>query len=408
VLTPSKIRLLIAGVAAGLSYLVRPEGLACFAYLALALFAVMLMQRSKPVVALKHTGLFVGAELLVVAPYVIYLSSLAGSFHWEGKSIYNNVQNERLRAGMTVPQATRGLDEQGNPVGVFLSLHLDQKQVLRQPIASSESLLKTLTTNAIPRAKNIVRKILTLRFLSAPWIFAPMLMGLCLTAWWHNRFWEGLIVMGVFPIQGILLLGTDVGWDRYYFTLTPMLVFWAGAGLVWIAEAFSRRIAKQNEAKKSIWPLGVALLCSAMLAFAAYSGVRSVGDLEQAGDKVGKEIGQWIAVDAQARHIVGRPVVMAIRLSSAFYAGGTLRYLPTANEQVSLAYIHRVQPHYLVLRDFELRQTPYARTWLERGISDQCAIPVKITWSERADSSRIWRWICASDEIGPEPIATMR
>ena len=406
--TESKTQVTIAGLAVGLSYLARPEGMAFFAFLAVALFSTMLIQRCKPTVTMRQTGLFLAAGLIVILPYVIYLSSLAGSFHWEGKSVYNNIQNERLRAGMTVPQAARGLDAQGNPVGIFLSLHLDQKQLLRQPVPSSESLLKTLTTNTIPRTKNIIYKILTLRFLSAPWIFAPILIGVGFAAWWHKCLWEGLIVLAVLPIQGILLLSIDLGWDRYYFTLVPLLILWASAGLVWLAEIFSRRTVKQNGIEQSTLSVGIALLGGLLLSSAAYSGVRSVGELEQAGDKVGKEIGQWIALDASTRHIAGRPDVMAITLSSVFYADGTLRYLPTADEEATLGYVHRIQPHYIVLRDFELRQTPYAKAWLERGISDKCAIPVKAKWSRQNDASKIWRWACSSEETDSEPAVTPR
>jgi 4-amino-4-deoxy-L-arabinose transferase-like glycosyltransferase len=194
---------LVAGLIAGLAYLVRPEGFAFIVYFAVALLVVGALQRCRPIQIARTTSLFLAASLIVAAPHIVYLSWLAGTFRWEGKSAYNNVQNERVRGGMTVREAGRGLDSNGSPTGVFLGLHLDQAAQLRQPNASAASLAGTLLADPVGRMQRIVRHTLTSGFISAPWIFGLAFIGVVLVPWWRTRAWEGSTLLGISLLQGL-------------------------------------------------------------------------------------------------------------------------------------------------------------------------------------------------------------
>jgi len=212
-------QLLLAGLMSGLAYLVRPEALAFIVYFAVALLVVGALQRRNAMEIAQTTGLFLVASVIVALPHIVYLSSLAGSFRWEGKSAYNNVLNERVRGSMTLPEALRGLDANGNPSGVFLSLHLDQAAQLRQPSAGANSLVGTLFADPIGRTQRIVHRTLTSRFLSAPWIFVLVFIGVLFAPWWRTRVWEGLTLLGISLLQGFVILSVDYAYARHFFLL---------------------------------------------------------------------------------------------------------------------------------------------------------------------------------------------
>lgn len=386
--------LLAAGMCTGFAYLIRPEAMAFIAYFGAMLLVAGVFQRRKPVATARSMGVFLATSLMIALPYIVHLSWLAGSFRWEGKSSYNNVQNELIREGMTIAQATRGLNSDGNPVGVFLSLHVDQVPQLRQSSASTDSLLRTLTADSFTRTRRIVHTALTAGFISAPWIFVLAVGGVTATLWWRSRVWEGLTLLGISSLQGLLLLSVDQLWNRYFFTLTPLLLVWAGVGLEWMTTWVSRYLGTSLPNTERLIRYGICLLGCAALSLAAFRDVRAVQELEQAGDRVSKEIGQSIAADARSRAVSGRPIVMGITLTSAYYAGATLRYLPYAAEDAALAYVHRMQPHYLVVRGFEAREIPYGSSWLQQGIPDSCAVLLREKWTVSSDESRVWRWSC--------------
>jgi 4-amino-4-deoxy-L-arabinose transferase-like glycosyltransferase len=385
--------LVAAGLAAGSAYLVRPEGMVFVGYLAFAVAVWSALQRHR-FLGIRSAAVFLAAALVIGAPYVAYLSSLAGTFRWEGKSAYNNIQNERIRSGMTVPQAARGLDANGNAAGVFLNLHTDQAQVLRTPGAGTGSLISTLTSSAPRRAVGIGRQLLNARFLSAPWVIGIAAIGVFAVPWWRTRRPEGLIMLGVPLLQLSLLLSVDQAWDRYLFSLAPLLLLWAGAGVAWIARLVAQRQRIAPDRGRHRVELAVTATSIAGLALLAFGSVRALGDLTQAEDIASRDLGAWMARDAAAAgDSAAQPIIMGIGLAPVYYAHGTMRYLPHAPEAAALEYVRRMRPRYIVLREFEKQQVPYGAAWLERGIEDACAKSVR-PLPASAGGSRLWRWDC--------------
>jgi hypothetical protein len=249
------------------------------------------------------------------------------------------------------------------------------------------------------RIKRIVLQTLTARYISAPVIFLLVFVGVFLVPWWRSRRWQGTILLGVSLLQGLLLLTVDQAWNRYLFTLIPLLLLWSGAGLEWIATCASTRMVRVTGRLHRVALHGVCLIGGAAIAVAAFGTVRTLGEFRMGTDRVSKEIGQWIAMDARLRPATGRPILMGYALSSAYYGGGTMRYLPYANEQAALNYIHQMQPHYIVVHGFESQYTPYAESWLQRGIPDPCASLAREEWSSTSDRSRVWRWHCGASDL---------
>ena len=392
---------LVAGLIAGLAYLVRPEGFAFIVYFAVALLVVGALQRRRPIQIVRTTSLFLAASLIVAAPNIVYLSWLAGTFRWEGKSAYNNVQNERVRGGMTVREAGRGLDSNGSPTGVFLGLHLDQAAQLRQPSATAASLAGTLLADPVGRMQRIVRHTLTSGFISAPWIFGLVFVGVVLVPWWRTRVWEGSTLLGISLLQGLLILSVDQAWDRYFFTLTPLLLMWAGAGLEWIATCAFKRLFEKRVEWQPVASRGIGLFAAAAIALAAFGSVRTVDELEQAGDRVSKEMGLWIAADAR----------LPCRDWQTDSDGNCLEYpllcrrhdaLPAVRERRTRARLR--SPHAAALsRGARLRGSPGAvRPQLAAAWYSRCLRGAgSREWSSSSDRSRVWRWTCGATDSSP-------
>jgi 4-amino-4-deoxy-L-arabinose transferase-like glycosyltransferase len=383
-----------AGLCTGLAYLVRPEALVFVGYFAFAVAVWSVLQRRLVGPTVRAAGTLVAVALLVALPYMAHLSSLAGTFRWEGKSAYNNIQNERIRAGMSIPQAARGIDADGRAGGVFLNLHEDQAPMLRTSGAGAGSLLRTLTTSVPQRAVRIVRQLLDARFVSAPWAIGLAAVAVFALPWWRARRVEGLIVLGVPLLQLLLLLSVDQAWNRYFFAIAPLLMVWAGAGIARIAQFAAQRLRAPSDRTRARLEYAAAAIGIAGVTLLAFNSVRSLGELTQAEDLASRDLGLWMAGDAAARDPDTPPIVMGIGLAPVYYARGTMRYLPYADEAAALDYVRRMRPRYIVLRDFETKQVPYGAAWLERGIDDACAKPVMPLPTTATERSRMWRWDC--------------
>jgi len=169
---------------------------------------------------------------------------------------------------------------------------------------------------------------------------------------------------------------------------------WAGAGIVRIAQLVARRLRALSDGNGRRLESAVSAIGIACVVLLAFNSVRSLGELTQAEDLASRDLGRWMAGDAAARQPATPPIVMGIGLASVYYARGTMRYLPYANEAAALEYVRRMHPQYIVLREFETQQVPYGAAWLERGIDDACAKPVVPLPTTAATRARIWRWDC--------------
>lgn len=202
-------------------------------------------------------------------------------------------------------------------------------------------------------------------------------------------------------VAGLLALGFT--WERYLFPLLPAGLVWAAAGadrLGRLAGAAAARLPLPAPLRYAAASAATALLALGVLAVAARS-VADVGELAQTRRTDVRAAGAWIGADHAARgERPGRPRIAGIGLAVAYYAGGEALYLPEADASQALRYLRREAPDYLALRDSELEQTRYARTWFAGGLADQCAEAVALP--AEAASFRVWRWTCPLE--APPPV----
>jgi len=100
-----------------------------------------------------------------------------------------------------------------------------------------------------------------------------------------------------------------------------------------------------------------------------------------------KTAGQWLA-----QHWPGPKWVMATSLIPAYYADGSLMYLPYASSDLALRYIAKKKPDFIVLLEYSEREPPYLAQWFEQGIPDQSAELIYDEGDSQHERVKIYRW----------------
>jgi hypothetical protein len=313
------------------------------------------------------------------------------------RSTYNNALNRQLESGKTYAQAARGLDAEGNPQGIYLHLHADQTEILRRDAGSLSALVRTMSSNIRQRVSSLVRQTASAQFMGIPVTAAVAGLGIVLVPWWRIALGSGLLLLCFMALQAAMLLSLHFTWDRYLLPLFPAMAIWAGMGTEGLAR-LGERVAPRWRVLAPSAPAFVATAAAAALVCAlsvwSLAPVRAVGELSDMEDALTRAIGTAIADDARGRGVTGRPIIMGAGLAPAFYAGGTLRYLPHADGDRALSYLRRVNPQYIVLRESEAFQAPYLKQWMARNPAPECASALPFAPPEQSEAVHIWRWSC--------------
>lgn len=85
----------------------------------------------------------------------------------------------------------------------------------------------------------------------------------------------------------------------------------------------------------------------------------------------------------------------------AYYARGDQAFLPWAEGQRALGYIHRRRPDFIALWTQTERQAPYAAKWLKDGIPDACAVPRRAFKENATEQLIIYEWVCRESGWAP-------
>jgi 4-amino-4-deoxy-L-arabinose transferase-like glycosyltransferase len=215
------------GALIGAAYLTRPEGIVLAGPMAVIVAAGM--WRKGPWIAVRQAAILGITVCLVAAPYIVWLSHLAGRFRWEGKSGMNNLIVSRVRSGLTFCQASRGLDSTGRPVGPYLIK--DQSQLLKSEAASAGRLLEELTRSPIQRARTLATHVRYAEYLSVPIILLLVAIGLLFTRWWREQPAGGALLLMVPAVAVVVLLTLEWIWQR--FVRSPPGRPYLGSGGAW-------------------------------------------------------------------------------------------------------------------------------------------------------------------------------
>jgi hypothetical protein len=342
--------------------------------------------------ALRRSALPVVVAVLVGLPYAAQLSWRAGRLLWEGKSSINEIINARMHAGMSYPEAARGL---GSSIDAADVLHQgpylvsDQSVFLSRRVPHEGDSLPVVLRRGI----DVVHAIVRASFIGAPVILALAGAGLICRPWWRRNWWGGTLLLACGLLQAAFLLALQFLWPRFLFPLLPFLIPWAAVAVERVGSgiaAAGRRGLTLRSSTPIATPASVAM--AVILIVPLYARVAALGDLNQAGDWSVKEAGLWIR--QQPRPDPHPLVVMGYGGAVPFYAGAVMSYLPYAEEARALSHIDGKHPDYIVIRSSETRQGPYFERWLQQGIPSPCASPAHEVTSREGTLTRVWRWTC--------------
>jgi hypothetical protein len=394
-----------AGTFAGLAYLVRPEGL-LFAFLfALWLPAAAWLVYSGSRVLWQRSAALVCASLILAAPFICFLSSETGHFSWEGKSSTNDVINLRLSQGMSYQDAGAGLGPNLYDRGIFL-LNNDVLIAKYYPVSFGQK-LHLLTDRWPSRSLALLNVLLRARYLGAPLIFLLAIAGLFGGPWNRVRLAYEALLCSMAALVFLILTSVHFVWDRFLFLALPVVLIWAARGAVncatWLSNAAeSLMLLRRNE--RSFDAAGtvrnrcvVTTACAILFLPAVLAGIhsRAVGEFAESRWIEHKNAGRWIAA-----HFPASPKITVVSLDmiSAYYANATARVLPEADSLTAAAYIHRIDPDFVVLWDQEKFQRPYVEEWIDNGIPDPCA---NLVYQDGIDVDHrlvIYKWTCSHSE----------
>lgn len=389
-----------AGAAVGYAYLCRPELVLVLLPVTVYLGVVMRRRRGPAAAALCVLGC-----LLVATPQVARLSSLSGSFRWEGKTGANEVINARMAKGLSYEQAARGLDVTDD-FGKSAP-YLGGPDLAREQVAYLVATKQHAAKGGADLMRDVVRRVpgvlgfwwWSIRQWTSIWKVPvgvlALLVGLA-SSLRPSRRRPGLLLLGaVFALHGAFPLGVRFLWSRYAFPLIPLCVPYMAIGsLVLGDELFARLPQLSRRLTPRIW-LPVCLGLSLLIAVSAYRKVIIIDEFSQSLQAEVKLAGRDLARRFRDSGGQGRPHVMGYHAPLAHYANARLSYLPnTTDERAALRYVHWKQPDFIALHASDLPgESAYVRAWLESGPPDTCA---ELVSSEHGVGGevKVWRWRC--------------
>jgi len=356
------------GACFGLAYLTRPEALVCpFIISGVALLEGR-RRGLKPAVL---TALLVLVPVVVLAaPYVAYLSSHAGGFRLEGKSAMNYTIGLRRNAGMSYPEAARGLGP---------DLREDGPQLLANAFVATARygaplrdfvpyFLASAHRNADEMFQTLVR---SPAFGS---IFTLMLVTVALLRrpWSRRRLVRETVLLAIGLGHVFTLLAAHFVQPRYVVPLLPLLIVWAAKGIDetarWVA-ATVQRIGGGRSALSAWAATGARAALILVLLLISVRGLTWAGFRDEIPDKVSlKQAGIWLD-----RYRPGPKRIMSVAIEVPYYAKGSLLPFPYAPAARALEYVQVKKPDFLVLTGAQASVGPYIHDWYERGIPDASA-----------------------------------
>ena len=342
---------LLAGLAAGAAYIVRPEGVAYFAILLFYLLVIRLFEKRLFTrrTALELLCLLVGFALIFM-PYMAYVRLETGAWMVSEKAGVTFVTSWRLAYGDTVAfdQATWGLDSTGLEVFFFSreSYHVSMVEVILQdPVEFArlvyQNVLVFLAQAFSPRM--------------FPYFFLPLVgLGLFGAVWDRARAKrELLLVLSLLPVMAFLVFFIQ---ERYIAALLPTLILWLAAGLVklgeWVADTARLLFKPAQGSALRRWGTWLPALAIAALLLVALPRVM---DKTARGSFrfTHKTVGVWMK---DALPTARDTVIMARYPAVAFYADAKWEPTPNAAWPEVLRYARHVGADYFVLDGREVEK----------------------------------------------------
>ncbi len=353
-----------AGVAFGLAYLTRPEGLLfAAASLPIVAFAPALRGARLRSGAWPALCLAIGFGL-VGAPRILSLSLQAGEIRFEGKGETVDVLSRRMDAGMSLAEASYAIDENLAVVGPMLEVgrYVATPGEPREPLLAR---LARMSRNGAEHLRYIRRTIFEAPF-GSPVLLVLAVLGL-LARPWNARQARGhfVLFLGI-GLALVVLSSCRLVLSRYHLIFLPFLLVWAGGGLVHLGDGLRTTLAWTRDGQARRAAAGLQIAAVAAVAALALSGIDQAGDVHPPrpypATLVRQEAGRWIR-----SHRPAARVAMERSGIATFYSGINWLLFPWATAPAAQRYVEKLSPDLLVLTGTDTTDYPFAAAWLERG-----------------------------------------
>jgi 4-amino-4-deoxy-L-arabinose transferase-like glycosyltransferase len=367
----------VCGLACGLAYLTRPEGLLVEALAVAAILCAALVARSGR--RLPALGLALILPFAVVAaPYIVFLSSSAGHVRIEGKSMLNLDIGMRMQSGMSYAIAADAIDRNLNEVGPELRRDYyfeprDRKQIPTAQIAAFA------VQNTLRHTKDIVK--IGISPLCGTFVFAIFAaVGLFAGPWTRKRITGQAILLAYAVVVVVSLASVYQFWDRYFVGFVPLWIVFGARGI----DAATLRLRLRAPALMQLrFAVPVTALFLGVCAFSTHTGYN-----DNSTTIVEKTAGEWLAA-----HGTPGDRVLGISDQSVYYARDVWSMLPwSPDNATALRYLKRLAPQYVVLNREYASERPYVLDWLASGIPDRGAEPVYTLRQNGVPVFTIVRW----------------
>ncbi|HHB89903.1 MAG TPA: hypothetical protein ENK60_01190 [Anaerolineae bacterium] len=328
----------LAGMAFGLSYLVRPEGLIWWAWFAFILAGSILYARR----GWRSFFLYLAGFLILSVPYLTYLYQHTGHIILSGKT--------GLTAAMSVLIVEKG-NALGNDYGSLLD-STGQEILWFSPERFEISMLNIVLNDpkaAFLRTLANVRK--ALRLMITPLLGLPLAglvaFGLWARPWAKARIpAEGFLLAALLPLAVVPLFHVQA---RLLVPWVPLALIWAARGL----DVFMRWAGETLQPWPKLHPLawlwtGGTLLLVAITLFQGQVVMARAGQRTYAFSHI--QAARWIT-----EHTPPDSVIMTRNGEIGVYADREVIPLPNALWPQILAYAQARHARYLVIDDWEIK-----------------------------------------------------
>jgi 4-amino-4-deoxy-L-arabinose transferase-like glycosyltransferase len=369
------------GLAFGLAYLTRWQGLLLPVYAAVVLGVPAVRVRRFP----RNAATASAVALLVALPYLVVGARVSGHLWLEGETTVNAVLADRLARGETYLAIADALDADGRPVGP----EIDMRYVDPRALPQGPPLSRRIVVSA-EAARNHLRDLFA-SFAGVGYgggiLVVLALVGLTHAPWSAQRRREEAVLVGAVAMLYLALSSVWHFWPRYGAVFIPFLALWAAKGTLSLA-AWSRASRLPNAG-------AVALAAFAALAFAGIA--HDAGEARGAPERA---VGAWIAQQRDRD-----PVVLDLSDRSAFYAGPRARWspLPYASPHLACRYVHAVAADYVVLDVRRAADDPPLSGWFSAGPSCD-----GLVLAYRAGPLRVYRRSSEADRNHPTMRTSLR
>ena len=375
---------LLAGLFWGMAYLTRPEAIAFPVVLGLSVLISKFFRHENWTRTLLQATWMLICVLALGSAYVEFLWRHTGQLRFEGKSEVNYVIGARLNAGLSVNEATWGLNQNAEQEGPLLD---PDRYLGTKPFPKHLSnMLRYVVMSARRNFWNLRHSPM---FPSLFWpLFATAIFAFLPRVRAGGRVVHEILLMCFFALVCLpLAVGPVFSVDRLLLPVIPFAILWSSKGIAEISTRIEIIVSKavfskvNSRAVGGVFAIGLGLL---VVYFGAHCLQRFPDLLWTKSDVPMKEAGLWLQ-----QHDPGPKRIMSPDTIVPYYCGGVWVPMPSADVSPTMKYIHREHPDFVELQPLHDKLAWQVEQRLDR---DPDAHFLGEFDSNSRNTVRIYRW----------------